>query len=874
MKHWTTQAERRLAEYLRERVAREALTGAEAEELKGDLRSHIHEEAERSDGEKISLMQLESILGRLDAGYRPQPEWRGKAVAPRNASFRRFVCWTFGVVLPLAILIFEMLSSFCGSVFFDPIPTWWHVALVAMVPAVNFCLLRGTFSEKSRTEGIAAGFALVVAVFYGLLFLPLIHLSAIALLFIGMGLLSLTPVFAAWSTWRIGRAARFQAAAPPRYKSGWRIGLAAALLAILMLEGPGIWTRTNLLQAMSGDEGSESAIARLRTWHSERSLLNACYEGNRRTYISTDISGWLLGGWTIPVGMMDSGSIRQADPERVRDLFFRVTGKPFNSVRPPDSARGGKLMGRPNPLEDFQFDDHLGGDDVAVRVRHLDLAQSRFDGHLDPVSKLGYGEWTMVFRNRSGTAKEARCQVRLPRGGHVSRLTLWVNGEPREAAFNTVSKVKAAYRAVAVVQRLDPVLVNVAGPDTVMVQCFPVPPQGEMKIRLGITAPLDGSRWELPHIIERNFGTERGLEHALWLQSDRGFELVGGDHEARSVEDGSGQSLAVTLETDAAMSDGIALSADDIPDEPLVWCEDRFAKPEERILIREMTAEPSTAGARPILVIDGSASMSKAASWVTQALAGAAGSGWEIILADDTARQVTLAELKNHRFSGGRDNEPALREAIRRAKENAKPVVWIHGPQAVRLSQPEALLQLIERGTRRPLIIGVEAVTGPNRLAEAIYRTGCLHRGPALVNPAEDLTKLLANPHAGQGAAAWQWRRAASSDSLTGRKVWDHLARHWAAITAEDLSASMSEAGRAELAARYQLVTRFSGAVVLETQQQYDDHGLEPVDGDATPGIPNIPEPSSGLLVMLAAAAALLRRRREPATNPSLSGRP
>jgi hypothetical protein len=196
-------------------------------------------------------------------------------------------------------------------------------------------------------------------------------------------------------------------------------------------------------------------------------------------------------------------------------------------------------------------------------------------------------------------------------------------------------------------------------------------------------------------------------------------------------------------------------------------------------------------------------------------------------------------------------------------------VVWIHGPQAVRLSQPEALLQLIERGTRRPLIIDVEAVTGPNRLAEAIYRTGCLHRGPALVNPAEDLTKLLENPHAGQGAASWQWRRAASSDSLAGRRVWDHLARHWAAITAEDGSASMSDAGRAELAARYQLVTRFSGAVVLETQQQYDDHGLEPVDGDATPGIPNIPEPSSSLLLMLAAAAALLRRRREPGANPS-----
>ena len=69
-------------------------------------------------------------------------------------------------------------------------------------------------------------------------------------------------------------------------------------------------------------------------------------------------------------------------------------------------------------------------------------------------------------------------------------------------------------------------------------------------------------------------------------------------------------------------------------------------------------------------------------------------------------------------------------------------------------------------------------------------------------------------------------------------------------------------AARSELAARYQLVTPFSGAVVLETQQQYKDHGLTPADGDATPKVPSVPEPSTGLLVMLATAAAMLRRKR------------
>ena len=97
--------------------------------------------------------------------------------------------------------------------------------------------------------------------------------------------------------------------------------------------------------------------------------------------------------------------------------------------------------------------------------------------------------------------KEVRCQMRLPKGGKDSRLTLWVNGEPREAAFKSISKVKAGYKSVAVVQRRDPLLL----------QCFPVPARGEMKIRIGITSPLDDDHWVFPRVVERNFPIKGNL---------------------------------------------------------------------------------------------------------------------------------------------------------------------------------------------------------------------------------------------------------------------------------------------------------------------------------------------------------------------------
>jgi len=863
MKKWTTEAERRLAEYLRERVLREGLAGDEATELKEDLRSHIHEEAESAEPETIGLMHLENILGRLDAGYRTQMV----AIDPintRKGGFSRFSAWTFGVVLPLAILIFEMIASFCGSVFFDPVPTWWHALMIAVVPAANTWLLRGGHGGGDRAKGAAAGFVLVTACFYGLLFLPLVHLSLIALVFFGLGMLSLAPLLAALSSWRIGRATKADAADPRHYQTGWRGGALAALLVLALLEGSALWTRANLTDAVADDERAAAAVSRLRVWHSERVLLKACYEGNRGTAMATDISGWMLSGWRIPAMALGGNGVTHFDSEKAREVFFRVTGKPFNTLKPPGSSKGGSLIGRADPMENMEFDDHVGGDDVAVRLKSLDLKESRFDGHVDGVSQIAYGEWTMVFKNSSANAQEARCQVRLPRGGRVSRLTLWVNGEPREAAFNTVSKVKAAYRAVAVVQRLDPVLVNMVGPDTVMVQCFPVPAHGEMKIRLGVTAPLDNGRWEMPRIVERNFGTAGSLKHAVWLQGDGNFQLTGTGKPLAAHLDGDGRSLPATLDAGALMDSGIALVADPLPAEPVVaWCEDRFAKAEERFLIREPVTVTRPGSDKIVVVIDGSASLADSKAWITRAIGDVADDQLLMVLADDHSRRVSLSELKSYRFSGGRDNEPALREGIRLAKETGAPVVWVHGPQAVGLSQSEAILQLLERGTARPVIHAIEAVAGPNRLAEAIHKSGCLRRGPTLLEPREDLARFLKELRLERREPAWNWKRAASSDGLEGIKVWDQLARSWAAGAVEDPLLVMTDAARAELAARYQLVTPFSGAVVLETQQQYDDHGLTPVDGDATPHIPSVPEPSSGLLVMLAAAAALLRRKRE-----------
>lgn len=113
----------------------------------------------------------------------------------------------------------------------------------------------------------------------------------------------------------------------------------------------------------------------------------------------------------------------------------------------------------------------------------------------------------------------------------------------------------------------------------------------------------------------------------------------------------------------------------------------------------------------------------------------------------------------------------------------------------------------------------------------------------------------------------------ASADIRRARsaKTSGHLARLWAADQVERLLAKGDEPGRqaaSELAVRYQLVTPVSGAVVLETAQQYDEAGLTPVDQGS---VPTVPEPEEWMLIAAVLVLLLWMLRRRSIARPLLA---
>ncbi len=63
------------------------------------------------------------------------------------------------------------------------------------------------------------------------------------------------------------------------------------------------------------------------------------------------------------------------------------------------------------------------------------------------------------------------------------------------------------------------------------------------------------------------------------------------------------------------------------------------------------------------------------------------------------------------------------------------------------------------------------------------------------------------------------------------------------------------------LATEYRLVTPVSGAVVLETRQQYEESRLMPA---TKAGVPTVPEPEEWALIILSVVAFLWLMRRQP----------
>jgi hypothetical protein len=749
----------------------------------------------------------------------------------------------FGIALPIVALVTELMTGMCAGALFDPIPTPLHMVLVLFVPASNawvwFVVAKRPDRRHHRWAPWINAIAIGVAGVYSVMFLPSLPLSTVGILFYGLGLLPWAPVTALISALRLRVHLERYAHAQPMPFSSWK-GILIGIALLAVIDVPATITRIGVHMAISPVESRQArGLHLLRVFGSEDTLLRMCYV---RSAQSTDLIGAFL-DVSVPI-----------TSDAARDLYYRTTGRAFNSVPPPVDTRRGR--GRSFRWWPFDFDQGTGN--VGERVEDLWLASSRLDGSVDAVAALGYLEWTMVFRNASSLQREARAQIALPPGAVVSRVTLWIDGEEREAAFAGRRETTAAYRAV-VSQRRDPVLVTSAGPDRISLQLFPVQPRGEMKLRIGMTIPLalrdiHSGVLRLPYFHERNFDVRDSLRHSVWIESKSKL---------------SGMVRAEVKDEDLSSSTGAVVATRGNVN--VAWSPDSR---DPAYIVRQLILDdaPVVRPKRVVLVVDGSGPMSAVADEVARSVARIPDSvDVRLVFAHDGVDDSRAAtaysgadvarEIRAYHYVGGHDNTSGLVRALDLASAVPDSVlIWVHGPQPVLVQPPEALLQRLSRGAKFAAWYELQVIPGRNLLTETTEGHATL-----VGIRSDDLERMTeAWRSGGRRVSVVRERISASAANISPElRTSDHLVRLWANDEIGRMVHGVVDRRREaiELAARYQLVTAVSGAVVLESQAQYDAAGLQPVPEGT---VPTIPEPEEWALIVVALlviAYACLKRR-------------
>ena len=724
-----------------------------------------------------------------------------------------------GVILPAIAITVEASTQLCASLFFDPIPSVWHLMLAIFVPLAQlyvwFTIRRGA-PDRLMLAGFVNAGAIGVSLFYSICYLPLLPVGVLTLVIV-VGVLLLSPFLSLIAAITMRHQLREIAATTPSKKfalrtTGLLTALGLTLVVVGLMELPAALTRYGLQMAASAETRSRG-IRFLRSYGNKDQLLQSCYNQGR--------------------GMSILGGLRQnpVDINEARRIYYRVTGETFDMSAPPRRGTGRSIP----QLANY----HGGTRDI---LNGLSLADSKLEGTIDSDGGLAYLDWALTFENNSSWGKEARAEIQLPPGGVVTRVTLSDRGNEAEAEFG--NRARTGQESQVLYTR-DPVLVTTAGRDRILVQGFPVSPfSEETKIRLGITVPLvlesrSQVRLLLPHFEARNFRIPAHVNHKIWFESARPIATEYGGLYYGQMPDNNFMLGGQITDKDLSNPERSLLIAR-LDRDTGTWSRNPFEI--EGSIVKQWIEERTPVHLRRIvLVVDTSVSMAEWEPEINAALGVLPrDTDIKLVLADGEWRHETDFKspvgngldhasvlLASATFTGGADNAPALQRAWELAAEapGNNAIVWIHNPQLVKLDSVETVRKRWQVRPYGPLLYSVQTTKGSDEIVKRLDGINEVKSVIRMGTLREDLERLF-KQLSGQTKTLEFVRSIKHSElpeETEGYKTSEKLAELWANDEVVRLLNARDEAltdTAAKLAKRYQLVTSVSDAAVRDSTRE------------------------------------------------------
>lgn len=759
--------------------------------------------------------------------------------APPEPSGNNGFIITFGILLPIIALSIELATHMSREIYFDPIPRVIYLICVALVPVAN---ILGLFASEKRSwlwmfvvSNLNTAAILITAI-YAVIYVPIFPFALLGIFAMGIGLLPLSPVLSLLATISV-RVRLNRLLSVREYRSGWicHLGLLAAAAALIL-----------------------PLIPVGFTYHAAKCALER--SGTARDWGLS----WLRASADIHY-LKQSASQRRSGADFLR--FWELTPIQANQALFLATGRTIETVGGNFASSDFsRFDENRGMQQVGQMIPEVSMNLSTVNSSIDAAGGVAYTEWTFAFRNGAAIQNEARMEVQLPPHGVVSRLTLWINGEPHEAAFGTRHQTIAAYQNV-VQQRRDPVLVTSSGEDKILIQCFPVPPNGgSMQARVGISAPLqlrnDGSgELLLPQVLHRNFTLGESQKTQCWFEA-RSPMFAPGLTKWAAPEPGT---YALRGEQSTLQLGGLRVRSHATV-KPSFYRED-----DGRTVLQVAKSMPLWRPEKIAIVLDSGVGLAQARDELQRSLSYLPPDSecTLFLVNDDDATALTeMRRFRQHeaelcrdalasvKFGGGRSNAGALQKAWEAVSGSPRgAILWLHGEEP-EYAEPFELLNCFERHPGSPKLFSMQVTPGRNAVSEKLAEF------PAFQNlPWQNgAISMLLQDWSSRGEQLVLERALSSALPEDAVETSKHLLKIWAnEQTARHLENGQREAA-AQLAVAEKIVTPVSGAVVLESQAQYEAAGLKP---ETRNSVPTIPEPEAAILLAITLGVLFAQRRRE-----------
>lgn len=736
----------------------------------------------------------------------------------------------FGIIMPIMALSVELTTHVCAGAFFDPIPTLFHQLSVALVPIAGIFAYRVLVMGAKKELGLACtlnGFAFCISLFYAVYFLPLLPVSIFALVVFGLGVLCWAPALAFFSCWQVRSRLKDLMKAEKRPVLPVDLCLAMFLIALGVLEFPQNMTLACQSQISAKPETAAKNLLLLRAFADKESMLRSCYGLSQLRYLITPFN---TEDWDLISSYINL--------ETAREIFYRVTGKSFNSVPRPALRYSDRYTFMDDDFYDY-YDHDFAGAAVGGIVKGLKLVKSRLGGEFDANAAIEHLVWTMQFEKDGWGSRELRAQVLLPPGSVVSGCWLNINGERRDAVFQARASARTNYekQARSGQQGLH---ISTTGPGRVLFQAPAV--SGNLELCIEIDAPmkiLDANRvlLSLPALCERNFEIDckNDLSVTEIQESTDKVSVMKASAHTRIKEisyqdlfDGPGANndLAKVLEYKRNPKGLVFVS-----DNPY----NQATEAVESIEKVKMDAAPL------YLVVDGSASMSEMTGKIIRALRNCKFENITLVWASDNplcfARNVSsqspafssaLARLADSACVGGQDNAAAIMHALESCpKEAAARVFWIHGAQSTKLGKVD--LASLLKNYPKTYLYEYQCAAGPNELLKALDSSARVVQLDHVWGAEKDISKFLAQA-AGE-EEFYQVKRKLikrnQKDKINAASFLSRLAAaDWLRARLEDKQQAQTNS---KIAESYRIITPLTSAVVLmdppQEESQRDDNG-------------------------------------------------